>query len=244
MDPDEQYSAGRFVEDTLRLIPRIHESGRTPLLVGGTGYYARSFVFGLPDTPRSSPEIRREIREKTAVLGLESMHAELARVDPVAAKKIPITDRYRIERALEVYASSGTPVSSFSAPKVHRSDYRFLIIGLQRDRSDLYERINRRVEAMFRAGLIDETSRALRSGYSANAPGLKSIGYRELVEMRGNGCDTVQSVTERIKRNTRRYAKRQLTYLRGFPGLEWYDANNVTGVVRRIEDFLGSWKSG
>ena len=206
--------------------------------MGGTGYYARSFVFGLPGTPPSSPEVRRDIQSQTARVGLESMHAELARVDPVAARRISVSDRYRIERALEVFTTAGSPISSFSAPTTHRRGFRFLLLGIQRERSVLYDRINRRVDTMFHAGLLEETVRALRSGYSPSAPGLNTIGYRELIAMRSTGCETLRIVSERIKRNTRRYAKRQLTYLRGFPGLEWYDSEDEGGIKRRIDEFL------
>lgn len=225
-DPTEQYSVGRFVRDAEALIPQIIERGKIPIVLGGSGFYLRNLIYGLPEAPVASAPIRDSLMREFAERGARSMHYELSCVDEPSAARIALADRYRIVRALEVYRATGRPLSSFGVRRVPRGDYALLIIGLKRPREELYERIDRRVDSMFANRLADEVRHILELGYSPDAPGLRGIGYREL--LRGQS----QSVAiDTIKRNSRRYAKRQMTFFRRIPDVRWYTPDQA-GEIR------------
>jgi tRNA dimethylallyltransferase len=230
--PREQFHAGDFVTACDQLIPQIRERGKVPVIAGGTAFYLRCYLFGLPGTPQTPPEIRAALRQHLKEAGPEKLHRELQRVDPIGAQEIAPHDGYRIIRALEVYRTTGRPRSDFRVPSTVRSGIDVLIVGLHRDRTELYERINRRVEAMFRAGLVDEVSRLLSEGYRFDDPGMQAIGYREFAEL---GIppwseESLAVVRERIQRNTRRYAKRQITFFRSLPDVKWIHADDRSAL--------------
>ena len=238
-DPAEQYTAGRFVHDADRLSREISERGGVPVVCGGTAYYIRSFLYGLPDTPPVFPEIRTALKHTSETGGLAKLFAELRTVDPGTADRIAPNDRYRIERALEVYRGTGQPLSSFSVPRNLRDLYRYVLIGLERPRVDLYRRIDDRVESMFTHGLMREVAGLLESGYRGNEPGLTTIGYREILDMRKRGCLTVDGARELIKRNSRRYAKRQITFFSSFPGVRWFHPDDIDAMRTCVRNSTG-----
>lgn len=237
LDPAEQFNAGRFVHRAEELIQQIRGRGNIPVLCGGTAYYLRSFITGLPDSPPGDPEIRRELKTEAERRGLGVLLEELARVDPLTRSRLQDRDSYRILRALEVYRASGRPLSSFTNPTEPRQDHAFLLVGLLRERSELYARIEQRVERMFREGLVEEVGSLLAEGLSFQDPGMRGIGYREFFELR-KGCATLQDVKELIKRNSRRYAKRQITFFRSLPGVHWSDPDEVESTAELIRAFL------
>jgi tRNA dimethylallyltransferase len=180
---------------------------------------------------------KNELVREGDEVGIEALREELGRVDPEAAHRIPARDRYRIVRALEVYRATGRPLSSFTVPSVPRRKYRFLTIGLQRDRHELYERINRRVDRMMEDDrLADEVERLLSRGYGFDTPGMRAIGYREFAGYR-SGEYSLDRTKELIKRNSRRYAKRQITFFRRFPEVRWFFPEDRDAVRALIAGF-------
>ena len=235
-DPAIQFGLGEFMEESDRLCGEIWSRKNVPVLCGGTGFYARNFILGAPTTPESDEEIRVHIKEKLAELGKESLYAELKIVDPLSARKININDEYRICRALEVFYTSGKPLSSYALPDVPRSQYEFLTIILYRDKDDLYRRIDLRVEKMFEEGLAEEIEKLKSMGYTKDTPAMKAIGYSEFFI---DGL-SVDKVKEKIKNDSHHYAKKQYTFMRGIPGALTVDADDKDRVARLVGDFISS----
>jgi tRNA dimethylallyltransferase len=236
VNPDVQFDAGQFVRRAERAVEEIRARGGLPLLCGGTAYYLRSFICGLAQAPASDPGVRRQLKEELARRGLAALLEELGRADPVTRAAVANADSYRVLRALEVYRGSGRPLSSFVNPDMPREDYSFLILGLARERVELYRRIDARVEGMFAAGLPDEMAGLLARGYGPADPGLRGIGYREFFQMQ-RGCWTLSDLREAIQRDSRRFAKRQITFFKSLPGVEWLPAGEPEAVTRRIGGF-------
>ncbi|MDR0878424.1 MAG: tRNA (adenosine(37)-N6)-dimethylallyltransferase MiaA, partial [Treponema sp.] len=178
--PNEQFNAGDFVRLADEACAGIWRRGKLPVVSGGTGFYLKNFIQGLSEAPPSDPVIRAELKNALQEQGASFIMKELAAGDPVSAARIHINDEYRLLRALEVLRLTGRPLSSYNgAAAESRSRYRFLIIGLRRPRAELYRRIDKRCETMFRDGLVGEVRKLHASGYGPNDPGLKAIGYRE-----------------------------------------------------------------
>ena len=235
-EPSEQFNAGRFVNEAQRIIPAIISRGRLPLVAGGTAFYVTTLVHGLPDAPPVDLAVRERLRAQERDEGRAALYRLLQRCDPGAASRIPSNDRYRVMRALEVFQSTGRSVYSYAWPRTPRTDMRFLLLGLDRPREELYRRIDDRVSAMFRAGLVREVVSLVDRGYGPADPGMKGIGYRELLEMRGT-CETLADVRERISQSTRRYAKRQLTFFRSVPGVRWFAPAEVSAICDQLQRF-------
>ena len=221
-DPQETYSAGEFVADALRAIADIRARGRMPLLVGGTMLYFNALLRGLAPLPRADAALRSRLDARAAAEGWPALHAELAAVDPAAAARIHPNDPQRIQRALEVWLTSGRPISAWQRETVAGHD-----LALERwaivppDRAALHARIAERFKAMMAAGFLDEV-RALRArpGLSADAPALRAVGYRQLwacLDAPDPGAGLALAVDKAIAA-TRQLAKRQLTWINADPG--------------------------
>ncbi|WP_319561487.1 tRNA (adenosine(37)-N6)-dimethylallyltransferase MiaA [Marispirochaeta sp.] len=244
-DPNEQFHVGDFIRLADEAVLDILKRGKLPLISGGTAYYFKHFLYGLPDAPSSDPQVRADLSKRAAREGLVPLRAMLARVDPVSAARIDDNDAYRIQRALEVYISSGRPLSSYKVPEKPRRGLDPLIIGLQRPREELYRRINRRVELMFRDGLVREVESLKKTGYRAQDPGMKAIGYREFFTENNDSEETetdIMRVMESIRTASRRYAKRQLTFFRALPGTLWKHPEEREEIIRMIYSFFKSRK--
>ena len=237
IDPDDEFSAGDFVREADRLCQEIFNHGKLPVISGGTGFFLKNFIYGLPSAPASSKEIRIQLQKRLEKEGLEALRQELHSKDPESWERIKPLDSYRILRALEVFYSSGSPLSDFKLPDTVRSGYRFLLIGLIRDRAELYERINGRVEAMFRAGLPEEYKKLRAMGYRSACPGLSAIGYREFSLMEELGSLTLNDVKELIKQNSRNYAKRQITFFKALPDVHWLHPDQWQYAVEMVSNF-------
>ena len=238
IDPADEFSAGDFVKQADKLCKEIYERGRLPIISGGTGFFLKNFIYGLPTAPASSDQVRQELQKRLDTEGLEKLREELHEKDPESWERIKPLDSYRILRALEVYYTSGSPLSDYKLPASPRSGYRFLLIGLVRDRAELYERINRRVEAMFKAGLPEEYKKLRAMGYSSACPGLSAIGYREFSIMEELGSLTLNDVKELIKQNSRNYAKRQITFFKALPDVHWMHPDQWQDAVNMVTDFI------
>ncbi|MDR0302535.1 MAG: tRNA (adenosine(37)-N6)-dimethylallyltransferase MiaA, partial [Treponema sp.] len=179
-DPSQQFNAGDFVRLADEACKEIASRGKLPVVSGGTGFYLKNFIMGLSEAPPSNEEIRAELKNELQEKGSVALMTELAAADPVSAGRIHINDEYRLLRALEVWRSCGQPLSSFEVnSEKKRSCFRFITIGLSREREELYRRINLRCEEMFRRGLAEEVRSLYEKGYTPNDPGLRAIGYRE-----------------------------------------------------------------
>jgi tRNA dimethylallyltransferase len=237
-DPHEQFHAGEFVTAAERLVAEITARGRLPIVAGGTAFYFRNFVFGLPGTPQGTASTRARLRERLETEGAAALFAELSRLDPETAARISENDTYRILRALEVYEVSGRPLSSFSVPTEPRGDMDITLVGLFRPREELTARIKKRVATMMQRGLPAEVEALCRAGYTARARGLRGIGYREFFACAGEvGCafsslpaDRLAAVAAEITKSTRRYAKRQMTFFRRLPGVRWVHAADDAAI--------------
>ena len=224
VDPTESYSAGRFRADAMRVVEGILARGRVPLLVGGTMLYYRALAAGLDELPPADPGIRAEIDAEAARRGWPAMHAELATVDPHTAARVKPTDPQRIQRALEVWRAAGKPLSALhnaSRPALPFTLKTFAIVP--QDRADLHRRIALRFDAILKAGLIDEV-RALKERYrlSAEMPSMRAVGYRQTWEHL-DGAYGSDALREKAIAATRQLAKRQMTWLRSFSGVETVD---------------------
>jgi tRNA dimethylallyltransferase len=189
---------------------------------------------GLPESPSSDAAIRLALKEELAVKGAAALMDELASCDPASAGRIHINDTHRLLRALEVFRLTGKPLSSFSPSSPPGGDkkqpFQFLILGLKREREDLYRRINARCSAMFKAGLAGEVQGLFEAGYTPRDPGLRAIGYKEFFVDDLNGTyrlsQDLPGVEALIAQNSRHYAKRQITFFASIPGVKWIDCDH------------------
>jgi tRNA dimethylallyltransferase len=229
LEPTQQYTCGDFVRAADEAIRGIVTRGRVAVVCGGTAYYIRSFVFGMPDSPRADPAVREKLEADARHQGLEALYRELCLRDPLAASSIHPNDRYRILRALEIIRLTGRPRSAFAVPSEPRSTWSFTLVGLRVSREALAGRIADRVRGMFDQGLVAEVKGLVKRGYGMGDPALRAIGYREFLEMR-RGCRSFGDVRERIGANTLRFARRQMTFFRAIPGVQWLDPEDIEGV--------------
>lgn len=237
INPKDQFNAGMFVRSANRIVCDIYSRGRIPFVIGGTAFYIKSFLYGLPEAPPSDHRIRVQLKKTAEKKGLAYLFNKLSEVDPIYANKIKKNDKLRIIRALEVYKISGKPVSSYYVPDKIRKDFIFHLIGLNLDRETLYRRINERVETMFAIGLIDEIKLLIKKGFLQNDPGMKGIGYREFFQMQYT-CFLLKDIKDLIKQNTRNLAKRQLTFLKSLKTVRWFKPDDVDGIKIDIINFL------
>jgi tRNA dimethylallyltransferase len=225
LDPAESYSAARFREDALSAMVDIAASGRTPLLVGGTMLYFNALQYGLSTLPSADAVIRAEIDVRAAKEGWPALHVELAGLDPDAASRIHPNDPQRIQRALEVYRLTGQPLSTLQRGTGTPAPYNFIKLALMpADRATLHVIIESRFRAMLKAGFLEEV-RGLRArgDLNPNMPSMRAVGYRQLWEY----LDGICTLDDAIRRGivaTRRYAKRQFTWLRGEDDVTYFDS--------------------
>lgn len=220
-NPDDPFSVADYQRGADQAISEICQRGKVPMLVGGSGLYFRSVVDGLFDGPQADADLRQKFRQEAEELGIEHLYARLEALDPEAAGKIHHNDLMRIIRALEVYEKTGKRISDLRQQwKSSETRHEFAAFGLTRPRDALYERIEARVDRMVAEGLLDE-ARAL-SEYSRDLPAMKCLGYKEIFSFLDGEYDLDEAVML-IKRNTRRFAKRQLTWFRKDKRIKWID---------------------
>ncbi len=244
-DLDDTYDAGRFVEDADAAIRAIHQRGRLPLVVGGTGMYLRALVYGLLEAPPRDDDLRRRLQARLAEAGPDALHAHLAAVDPEAAARLHPHDTVRVVRALELLALTGEPASARrDAHDVKARPPRWpgvVQLALAPPRETLYATIDRRVRAMMAAGFVEEVAALLDAGVDPERPPLRTLGYAAVADAllgRPGAVTLGEPLVERVQRDHRRYAKRQLTWLRAQRDLRWFDDQDealawALGQVRR-----------
>ena len=258
--PDVQFSVADFIEMADKACRNIYGRGRLPVVCGGTGFYIRNFLFGLPKTPKSNDIIREQLKTRIAAEGNEALYAQLMTVDPESAAKIHVNDAYRICRALEVFYTTGKKRSDCAVEAKLRSDYDFCFIVLEPVREELYGRIRERVDLMFERGLLNEVAGLIEAGYTRESPGMKAIGYSEFFEEIGRGAldlnslksactvkgtgigeggcaaptSALEKIREAIKHHSCKYAKKQYTYIRDIPESQIIYYNNSEMDLQKI----------
>ena len=272
-NPDEQFNAGEFVRLAEEACVAVHERGALPVVSGGTGFYLKNLVLGLSEAPPSDKNIRSALREELVKHGIVPLIEELVKVDPVSAGRIHINDEYRMIRALEVYRLTGKPLSAFSSPWnytgekktavvvpqspcIQRGDFCFRLAGLRRNRDDLYRRINERTAAMFREGLPGEVRKLFEAGVTPFDPGFRAIGYREFFTENPGASDVstywrllddLVGIEALVAQNSRRYAKRQITFFSSLPSVKWIDCGTSEEAILELwkvmDQFLANFHS-
>lgn len=227
----DYYCVNRYERDVLRLLPELFQVNRILLMTGGSGLYIDAVCKGIDNVPDVDPEIREKYLRKFIEEGLESLRMELKILDPEYYKSVDLKNPKRIIRALEICATTGTPYSSFLTGTRRERDFRIIKIGLAMDRKELYERINRRVDQMVSDGLEDE-ARQLFVMKGLNA--LNCVGYTEFFKY-FEGLISREKAIDLIKRNTRRYAKRQITWWGRDKEIKWFHPVQVTEIIEFIE---------
>ncbi|MCL2546255.1 MAG: tRNA (adenosine(37)-N6)-dimethylallyltransferase MiaA [Oscillospiraceae bacterium] len=215
-DPRESYTAARYADEALQCIEDIRQRGKAAVVCGGTGFYWRSLYRGLSDAPKGDLALRARLDLHDG----QDLHDRLAVVDPVSAANIPVNNKRRVIRALEVFELSGKPLSSFEAHGAPRFDAE--VLALRCDRAVLYDRIERRVDAMIESGLLDEIRGLLDNSVSPSSQAMQAIGYKEFIGVIQNKLPLEEAVSQ-CKQNTRRYAKRQMTWLARENDMRWID---------------------
>lgn len=225
-EPFDNFSVFDFEEKALPILQNLLNSGKSPIICGGTGFYINSllFDFGYGNTAAST-EIREKYDNFLKERGKEALFEKLKEVDPASAGKLHFNDTKRVIRALEIYETSGKRKSEQDDKLVPKFDY--LAVAINYPREELYERINKRVDIMFECGLVEEVKNLLERGVDENCQCMQAIGYKEVVAGLKNGLDE-EVVRETIKQNTRRYAKRQITFFKKLPNIVWLDPNEAT----------------
>lgn len=237
VEPDEPFNVGEYRRLALREIARLHDEGRVPLMVGGTGLYVRAIVRGLWDGPPADWDYRHRLTDLARVEGSEALYRQLAQVDPELAARLHPCDEIKIIRALEAYHVTGRRLSD-----LHRehgfaeTPFSTLLIGLIRDRQELYRRIDARVDEQLENGLVEETRRLLAQGYGRQLGSMKGLGYRQISGYLAGDYPYDEGV-RLLKRDTRHFAKRQLTWFRKEPDIRWLEIQeqeSTEAVVARL----------
>ncbi len=245
INPDEEFSVAQYQEMVDEIIPRIVTRDKLPLLVGGTGLYIKAVVDGfLFPEMENDYQLREELQELARMKGNHYLHQQLKKIDPGLASNLHPNDLRRIIRGLEVYQKTGKTVSYFKKKQVERPErYRTLKLGLTRDREELYNRIDKRVEEMINKGLVEEVQDLLEQGYQFSSTALQGLGYKEIINFLRGDYDLEKAVYL-LKRNTRHFAKRQLTWFRRERDIHWFNLSqsNQNDVLKRAELIIKEWR--
>lgn len=238
IDPDEPFDARKYGALARDKIVALHDQGVVPFVVGGTGLYIKALLHGLFKSKASDFDIRVHLKNELQVHGGDYLYNRLCRHDPATAKKIHPNDTYRIIRALEVIELTGKTMTELhQAHGFKEKPFVVLKIGLHMDRDVLYDRIHRRVDAMINSGLVSEVKSLLEMGYSPDLKSMQSIGYRHIVNFIKGNCPWEEAIRT-LKRDTRRYAKRQLTWFKADPEVIWKKPEALGDIKRLIKKFL------
>jgi len=250
-DPDEAFNTGWYRRAAIAEVDRLYAARRLPFVAGGTGLYIRTLVRGLCGAPESDPRVRAELLKMGYEQGLDRLYAILTDVDPVTAARVHPHDESKIIRALEVHQLSGQPLSALhQGHGFQEAPFTTCLIGLQRPKENLYRRIEERIDWQLDHGMVQETRALLGRGYGRQLGSMKGLGYRHVAAHLAGEYDE-QEMVRVFKRDTRRFAKRQMTWFRSEPGIRWISIEQdepLERTVRRvhsmIEQFLESLDSG
>jgi tRNA dimethylallyltransferase len=222
LSPADFYSAGMFGREARQVVKQLFRENKMPVVVGGSGFYIQALIDGLSDIESSNPEVREVLRKKMETSGLATLYEELKSVDPDLAVSINMQDKQRILRGLEVYYSTGIPLSRLQLQKPIPADFQSILIGITADRQLLYQRINNRVDKMISNGLVEEVKKLRMNGFNKENNALNTVGYKEVFDYL-DGIYDRDKMIEKIKINSRRYAKRQMTWFRRDDRIIWFN---------------------
>lgn len=243
--PDEEFSVATYKELALNYIQLILKKGKIPIIVGGTGLYINSLIYNIDFTETVSDwNLREELTKVAEEKGNAFLHDQLKEIDPDAALRIHENDTKRIIRAIEVFKCTGETITKHqSLSRQIPPPYNFILLGLEMNRDRLYERINQRVDAMFTDGLVNEVEKLMELGYDKSSVAMQGLGYKEVLQyLRGE--ITLDEVIYIIKRDTRHYAKRQMTWFRRLKQIHWIQVDNYENtkeIIINIKDYIASF---
>lgn len=244
-DPKEEFSVADFVEQADILCNDIFSRNKLPILLGGTAFFLKNFMYGLPVTPKANPSIRLELQQRVKKDGIFPLFAELKLVDPKSAARLHPNDEYRVIRAMEIYYTSGKTLSSFALSSEYRHQYDFFVLSIDRPREVMYKRIEQRVDEMISDGLREEVEQLVACGYSIESPALNAIGYREFFtennELRSK--TELPQIVALIKKNTKHYAKRQETFFKALENVHHYNIEKDEEIKRLYFEIIDFYKS-
>ena len=225
VDPDKRYSVADFKKDAEKKIKEILEKNKIPIIVGGTGLYVNSLIYNIHyNEIKTDLEYRKTLEN----IDVEELYKMAEEIDSIALKKIALTDRKRISRILEIYHSTGKMKTELEKESRHEPEYDYKVFVLNMDRQKLYDRINLRVDLMIENGLVDEVKNMIKK-YSEFPTAMQGLGYKEIVDYLNGNC-SINDAIEKIKLETRRYAKRQLTWFRSYNDATWIESGNPENI--------------
>ncbi len=236
-NPDQEYSAGRYGQEARAKISELLAQGKQPILVGGSGLYVRAVVDGFFPGPGRNDEIREQLENEARTLGPEVLLDKLRNLDPDSASKMNATNVRRIIRALEIFYTTGQPISRLQKSQETKPPFEVVQFGLDWKRQELYDRIDRRVDRMLREGLVDEVRGLVAQGYFRKINALNTVGYKEVLDFL-DGAIGESEMIELIKRNSRRFAKRQLTWFRADKRIRWIPVDEKSDWTKNAEKML------
>lgn len=243
VDPRLPFSVAQYQGMAKAAIEDVFSRGKQPIVSGGTGLYINSLLYTMDFSVfEGNPELRKRLEEEATAFGYDRVHDRLKALDKESAERIHPNNLKKVIRAIEVLESVGQGIPEFSRSFEKTSDYDWTLIGLTRQRTSLYERIDRRVESLMRMGLVDEVKALLALGLSEEHISMKGIGYKEVISFLHEEYDLHQTV-EMIQRNTRRYAKRQMTWFKRFPEICWFDLTELEDQGVALSEILSYIKS-
>jgi len=235
----ENYNVGDFEKDSLDLLDQLFKQKKVVIATGGSGLYIKILCDGMDEIPEADINIRNILEEKFKKEGLKTLFNQLEILDPEFANKVDANNPQRIMRALEVCLQTGKTYSSFRVGQKKNRPFQIIKIGLNREREELYERINRRMDEMLKNGLIEE-AKSLYHFKNHNA--LKTVGYTEIFDFIDGKYDNLEMI-RLLKRNSRRYAKRQMTWFKKDESITWFHPNNAEEIIKFIEDKIKEWNN-
>jgi tRNA dimethylallyltransferase len=224
IEPDEEYNVSRFENEALKIIESLFQKKKTPIVVGGSGLYIKSLVEGIFNSVDADEELRNSLLEQREKFGNEFLYDELKKVDPISASKMLPQNWKRVMRALEVYKLTGEPIWKFQNDYKRKLDIKFYQYGLNWDRKKIYHRIEQRVDKMISDGLVDEVEKIISMGFNTSINALNTVGYKEIISYLKKEI-SIERAVDLIKRNSRRFAKRQMTWFNKNKELCWIDVN-------------------
>ncbi len=237
-DPDEDFTAAQYRRMALECVRKINARGRNVFVAGGTGLYIKALTRGLFEGPKADPALRAQLAREAAEHGSERLYERLKEVDPEAAASMHPNNVVRVIRAIEVYTLSKRPISEFHREHAFSdSPFAALKIGLALEREELYARIESRVDEMLEAGLVEEVRGLLSAGYSPDLKPMGALGYKEMAGYIGGRLGFEEAVSL-LKANTRRYAKRQLTWFRKDAEIRWFEPTEKNGIIKAVKEYL------
>ncbi len=234
LNPDAVFNASMFAEKAELIIKILHSHKKIPIVVGGSGLYIKALIDGISESADTNNELREELLELRLKYGNDYLYNELKKIDKVSSEKMLPQNWKRVMRALEVFRLTGKPIWQHHISQSNFVSFNFRQIGLMWDRKILYKNIETRVDSMLKEGLVDEVSSIIKLGYAKDSNSLNTVGYKEIIQYL-DGEISIDRAIELIKRNTRRYAKRQMTWFNADKRIKWFEINSEIDLVNLAE---------